>query len=288
MAGKKKAAEHESSERWLITYADMITLLMVMFVVFFAMATVDLKKFKAAAQSLKEGFGASKPETVAVGQGAEPVPIFDTAGGAEPLEGAGIGAGESPIDIFEFPKFAETLEQQIKESFEKEGMFDVEGVTVDYNQRGITITISPDNILFDSGKASLKPEFKKVLDVLGPTLLSLPNRIQIEGHTDNVPINTVVFPSNWELSTARASAVLRYLVSGVGVPVSRLSAAGYADSHPVDTNETKEGKARNRRVEIVILRSSDRVPSSSKPFKPGNGGTNGPWYKTGERSNPMT
>jgi chemotaxis protein MotB len=257
MAGQKKHESRGGAERWLITYADMITLLMVMFVIFFAMATVDLKKFEAAAKSLKEGFGASRPDAPPINIASQAVPIFETVSGEKPLEGIGSGSGESPIDIFEFPKFGQTLVEQIKETFAKEGLFDTEGVNVDYNQRGIVITISPDNILFDSGKATLKREFKKVLDVLGPTLLSLPNRVQIEGHTDNVPINTAVFPSNWELSTARSSGVLRYLVARIGFPPERLSAAGYADSIPVARNDMDEGRARNRRVEIVILRSTN-------------------------------
>ncbi|MCD6119264.1 flagellar motor protein MotB [bacterium] len=256
MARKKKQEEApEGSERWLITYADMITLLMVMFVVFFAMATVDLKKFKAAAQSLKEGFGASRPEAgKAQAAATEAVPVFEIPGGDTPLEGVGSGAGGSPIDIFEFPRITRQLEEEMK-SLLTEGMFEGASVSIDYNQRGIVITVSPDNILFDSGKATLKPEFKQILDVLGPTLLKIPNRIQVEGHTDSVPINTAVFPSNWELSTARASGVLRYLVSRIGIPSERLCASGYADSHPIATNATSEGKARNRRVEIVILRS---------------------------------
>ncbi len=259
MPRKKKHEEsHGGSERWLITYADMITLLMVMFVVFFAMATVDLKKFQAAAESLREGFGASRPVTAGA---AAKIPIFDEAGGETPLDGLGGEGGVTPIDIFEFGVLGAAIEEEIEKAFELEG---VEGtdVSVDYNERGIVISISPDNILFDSGQADLKPQFKKALDAIGPILRRVPNMIQIEGHTDDRPISTARFPSNWELSTARATAVLRYLIVYDGIPENRLSAAGYADSRPVDPSNTSEARARNRRVEIIILRSArgaDRV-----------------------------
>lgn len=259
MPRKKKHVEaQEGSERWLITYADMITLLMVMFVVFFAMATVDLKKFQAAAESLREGFGASRPATVGA---AEKIPVFDEAGGETPLDGLGGEGGVTPVDIFEYGLIGSELEKEIEKAFELEG---VEGtdVSVDYNERGIVISISPDNILFDSGQADLKPQFKKALDAIGPILRGVPNMIQIEGHTDDRPINTARFPSNWELSTARATAVLRYLITYDRIPDSRLSAAGYAESRPVDPANTPQARARNRRVEIIILRSArgvDRV-----------------------------
>ena len=259
MPRKKKHAEHpEGSERWLITYAGMITLLMVMFVVFFAMATVDLKKFQAAAESLREGFGAARPASVGA---AAKIPVFEEPGGDTPLDGLGGEGGVTPIDIFEFSALGAQLESEIERAFELEGVEGTE-VSVDYNERGIVITISPDNILFDSGQADLRPEFKKALDAIGPILLSVPNQLQIEGHTDERPISTARFPSNWELSTARATAVLRHLVNVDDIPAARIGAAGYADSRPVDPRSTPEAWARNRRVEIIILRSArgvDRV-----------------------------
>ncbi|MEP0815294.1 MAG: flagellar motor protein MotB [bacterium] len=260
MAGRKKAGEHGGGhERWLITYADMITLLMVMFVVFFAMAQVDLKKFAAAAKSLREGFGASKP--VSTVGAADKIPVFDTPGGETVLEGAGGEGGITPVDIFEFGRLGSEIEEEIKGKLREAGL-EASNVQVDYNERGIVITISPDNILFDSGKASLRPEFVKILDTIGPKLKDLPNQIQVEGHTDSVPINTAQFPSNWELSAARASSVIRYFERAGWIKSDRLAASGYADSRPVDTNATPEGRARNRRVEIVILRSARSADSA--------------------------
>jgi len=127
------------------------------------------------------------------------------------------------------------------------------GVKIEFNERGIKITAFPTELWFQSGSAHLKPTGKEFLDLLIPYLKQLPNRIEIQGHTDSDPISTAVYPSNWELSAGRSGAVIRYLV-GQGMQPKKLQAAGYADTLPVDTNKTREGKANNRRVEILILR----------------------------------
>jgi chemotaxis protein MotB len=142
------------------------------------------------------------------------------------------------------------------------------GIEISYNERGIVISIFPDQILFDSGSAHLKPAFMKILEALVGPLSQLPNQIEVDGHTDSVPIHTLTYPSNWELSAGRAGSVGRYLITH-GLPRERLRVAGYADTRPVDINQTVKGRARNRRVEIVVLRLGDepmpQVPSAGQP-----------------------
>lgn len=260
------------SERWLITYADMITLLLVLFVVMYAFANTDLEKFKALAESLAEGFGATAPamgasEGEATGSEQGSSPVFDTSGGGEaPVQL--FPENQTPIRIMDFAEMLsgsegkggleQQLEQLVAQAAREAGgeLGDLAGqIEVSYNERGIVISIFPDQILFDSGSARLKVGFKRILQALAPQLARLPNRIEVDGHTDNVPINTATFPSNWELSAARAGAVIRYL-EGQGLSSERLSAAGYADTRAIDTNATREGRSRNRRVELIVLRGA--------------------------------
>lgn len=275
----------EGSERWLITYADMITLLLVMFIILYATANTDLAKFKALAESLATGFGATAPSTATSGQstGSEhgASPVFDTSGGGKtPIEL--FPENQTPIQIMDFAKMLEgtgeggglkqQLEQMVAEAAQA-AAGELKGlgakIEVTYNERGIVISIFPDQILFDSGSARLKPGFKAILDQLAPQLARLPNSIEVDGHTDNVPISTAAFPSNWELSASRAGAVIRYLATR-GLKPERLSAAGYADTRPVDTNATREGRARNRRVELIVLRATgEKLPAAVPSRGPG-------------------
>jgi chemotaxis protein MotB len=269
-------------ERWLITYSDMITLLLVMFIILYSTANTDLEKFKALAQSLNQGFGATAADTSGDTSGSEQgtSPVWDSSGGGDqPVEL--FPENQTPIKIFDFAQMLEGAGEQgqgqtgdtgqtsgaaggLKEQMQQivnemaaAAGGEMQGlgaeVQVTYNERGIMITIFPDQILFDSGSAVLKPGFKKILQILAPQLKRLPNSIEVDGHTDNVPISTAAFPSNWELSAARAGSVVRYFET-LGLPSERLAAAGYADTRPVESNDTRQGRARNRRVEIIVLR----------------------------------
>ncbi len=240
--------------RWLITYADMITLLLALFVVFFAMANQDLQKFEALAKSLRQGFaGPSLGATIP----------FDEGGAQQPIEGGGLTRLTTPIQIFNFPRFERQLQEQLKRILKEKGL-KVKGAEIKFyvNERGVVIDIHPAELLFDTGKADLKPELLPILEEIAKVLKDLPNPIAIEGHTDPRPINTVKFPSNWELSAARAAAVLRFFEEK-GVPRWRMRIAGYADTRPIASNDTTEGMARNRRVQIVILRGE--TASEEKP-----------------------
>ncbi len=130
---------------------------------------------------------------------------------------------------------------------------ELKGITTRETRRGILIRLE-NEVLFDSGKADIKPAAIQSLDKIAEILKDIPNSIRVEGHTDNIPINTERFPSNWELSTQRALAVVSYLIEKVGIDPARLSAAGYGESRPLVANDSAAARARNRRVEILVVR----------------------------------
>lgn len=194
----------DQTESWLISYLDVLTLLITLFVLMVSMlGKADFE------QETQPGIPAAEigPKTT----------------------------GIQPRHDGLQPRF--------------EGL-EMEGVSVDEGEQGITLRID-DNLLFKSGQAELTEGGGDVIASLVPTLESFEGQISVEGHTDNIPIATARFPSNWELSTARAIAVLRYL-SAAGIPESRLRAVGYADTQPLESNDTAEGRAANRRVELLL------------------------------------
>jgi chemotaxis protein MotB len=252
--------EHVNHEAWVIPYADMLTLLMALFMMLFAMSTIDLAKFEKLAVGMADALGSGGSSKV-------------LEGGPAILEGAGAGAVD-PVN------HAEMAEQALKEAqahdkavaaaektmatVEEQLRIAVpaavrESIVVRKEARGIVVSIVADQVLFTPGGATLQPRGHEILREMAGTFASLPNQLTIEGHTDNVPINTPQFRSNWELSTARATEVLRVLVDELGVPANRVAAAGYGEQRPVASNDTAEGRARNRRVELAVL---SEVPSS--------------------------
>ncbi|MCS6950081.1 MAG: OmpA family protein [bacterium] len=222
---RRSTRRHENVDRWLITYADMITLLVALFVMLYAMSAVNQEKFGALAQSMRREF-----QTLPEHQG-----------------GKVIGSGH----------LVEPLEQQVSqlERFLQETGLHTQ-VRVRQEERGIVISLLSDGTLFDLGSAELKPSARQVLDRVAQVLRQVPNPVLIEGHTDNLPIRTAQYPSNWELSAARAARVLRYLVQRGGISPHRLTAVGYADTRPLVPNDTPANRAQNRRVDIAILQSS--------------------------------
>ena len=246
--------EHENHERWLITYADMITLLMAFFIMLFTMSQLDLAKFK----EFQQGF-ASQVSGKEINLAAE--------GGAGVLDGS-MGAQTELLKQAE-----EVLKKQatadLARKLERDRLLDVESEfvkrvsraglarKVDFRleMRGLVVSIVSDDVLFDLGSAHLRRDGRQVLNGLAGVLADMPNGVAVEGHTDNLPISGQ-YSDNWDLSTARATTVLNYLLNH-DLPASRLSAAGYADQRPLQTNSTASGRAANRRVEIVILSSTD-------------------------------
>jgi chemotaxis protein MotB len=241
--------EHTNHEAWIIPYADMLTLLMGLFLVLWAIGSQDLAKLREFSRSFAGEIGIATPLEKGTGPldgvAAAPTTVPDPAKAALAREqrAAALGAADRAQ--------LGTAEATIQSRADAAGF----GGAISFRQedRGLVVSILSDEVLFAPGSAELRPEGMIVVDTVADALASLPNRIAVEGHTDDVPISTGRFPSNWELSTARAGAVLRYLVDRHGIPQSRLEAGGYADQRPLESNATPEGRARNRRVDIAVL-----------------------------------
>lgn len=247
MRRKNKAAKAENHERWLLTYADLITLLLVFFIVLYAGSQEDQKKFEALAQGLRSAFHNPAATSGAGGSSA----VFTGSGAAN--------AAGSQQELADFQSITAILERVASER----GLGDRISLRMEPDRIVIGLT---SDLLFQSGSATLRPSAGPVLDAVAEALRGKPNEIRIEGHTDNIPINTMEFNSNWELSAARATAVLRELVDNGGLPADRLFAAAYGDARPKADNATAEGRAANRRAEIVVLypqAGSSPAPGSS-------------------------
>jgi chemotaxis protein MotB len=258
--GRRRAggAQQESEERWLLTYADMITLLMALFMVLFSITSVNKSKLEILSKTLQEAFsGKVLPGGEAIrSTGADAKAVnTPTATPAVPAITTLVGQAASSKTVAARVKEQEDfrrLKQQIDAYARQKGIQDKVQTVI--AQRGLVIRLLTDRVLFDSGLAELKPAATPVLSKVAEILRQeRVHQVMVEGHTDTVPIAGSVFPTNWELSTARASRVVRFLIAS-GVQSHRLSAAGYAALHPIATNLTSSGRSRNRRVEIVLLR----------------------------------
>lgn len=258
---KKHAEEEENAERWLLTYADLITLLMVFFIILYSMSNVDASKYEAMANSLKIALGNQPQGTGLVSQ---------MMTGQQPgndkrlnLQGNNVGKSATTKQLLEMksPKEEREFNKIVKEVKEYASEKGLSGVEASREARGVVINLS-DKVLFMSGKAVLSPQAQTILDDLASILFSTERQIKIEGHTDNIPINNFQFPSNWQLSTARATSVIMYWISRYPRSAEQLSAAGYGEYRPVASNATSYGRAKNRRVEIVVLRE---ILSISEP-----------------------
>lgn len=245
--------EHENHERWLITYADMITLLMAFFVMMYGMSILDLKKFADFKDGAAKQLG--KSPAISGGQGILFAGTSIGEAASAPITGTGPRDGAS--DAMETVTGEVTHENigqlvtEVRERLNQQGL-PPDTVEANVDPRGAVLRFS-DKVLFESGAASLSEEGLQVLDQIALTLGHVDNLIVVEGHTDNVPTGGKGFPTNWELSTARATSVLRWLVQGRRLPAPRFSASGYAETHPRVLNDTPEHRALNRRVEIIIL-----------------------------------
>lgn len=233
--------EKDRSERWLLSYADFITLLLVFFIILYTLSKQDAAKFQQVADSLSSALKGS-PAIIGQSPGTAMIPGYQ-------------GLNFKPI------KNAQTIEQKKMKEIKKkvEDIAKVEGlqssVSVTNEERGIVIRIV-DQVLFNSGYADLAPQADKILQGIGKILLTNKDQyIRIEGHTDNVPISNDKFVSNWELSAVRATNVLRLFTDKSGINPRLLSAVGYGEYRPIADNNTNTGKAKNRRVEIIILNS---------------------------------
>ncbi|RMH79950.1 MAG: flagellar motor protein MotB [Acidobacteria bacterium] len=235
MARKKKCPE-EVSEKWAIPYADFLTLLLCLFIALFAMAQAGKQAALEYAQAFAKAFGMRLvPFQEALPKQILPEPVLKRA---EPTEKG------------------RRIQKQIQELIEMLKKLGLEGdFKVSYESIGIRLILQ-EKLVFEPGSADIKPQMIAILDKVFEMLKYIPNPVEVEGHTDNIPISTERFPSNWELSSARASTIVRYFIAK-GLNSERLKASGYADTRPLVTNITPEGRAQNRRVEIVILNIKD-------------------------------
>ncbi len=227
MRSRRQRDESGPTGSWLTTYSDMMSLLLAFFVLLFSFSVIDEHKFATFITAFQEYIGV-------IGQGSaaleQPGPL--------PLDYSELGQRQ----LYE-------LFQELTELVEAEGLG---GVELELQERGLVIRFA-EQVFFDLGEATLKPEAIETLRKLAPTLRDLPNPLRVEGHTDNWPIRTQRFPSNWELSVHRTTNVVRFLVEEEGFDPQKLSAAGYSEYRPIRSNDTAEDRAMNRRVDIVIL-----------------------------------
>ena len=269
MARKKKHEEHVNAEAWAIPYGDLVTLLFALFTVMYAMSSVNEGKFRVLSDSLIAAFHGA-PKSI------QPVNIGDKQpgkGGEKPLVGiqptafikirdqkGGVDADQAPRD----PDAAEDaqdrnkapgalirMERQVQDAMQ--ALIDAKLVTVRRESMWLEIEINAD-ILFPSGAGDFSPQAAPVLDKLADVLKPFPNPIRVEGHTDNRPIKTASFPSNWELSAARAASVVHEFTKA-GIDPLRLEIVGFGEFHPRQSNDTVEGRNANRRVAILVLES---------------------------------
>ncbi len=227
----KHEEEHAGNhERWLLTYADLITLLMIFFILMYTISNLDKQKLAQVSASLQEALLGEKSGKI-IGESPGPLMVPGQGQEAEAMARA-----------------REALNKFIKDS-KLEAK-----VSVHEEERGLVISIK-EPLLFASGSAVISNEYTEVLAKLGSALKGFPNAVKVEGHTDNVPISTSQFPSNWELSTARATNVVQFLIREVSIHPKRLSAAGYGEFRNIYPNDTAAHRGQNRRVDIVLLRS---------------------------------
>lgn len=260
MARKKKPPEHVNHERWLISYADFITLLFAFFVVMFAVSQVDSKQVGRFTESFTDalewqvfearggkGFMEEHKTTPVVGQS---------------MQAGNVVLGRSPRFSAADPKFRAEFRRKVREVPQLKDLRIIE-------LKDELVLRLPDQLLFESGETKINADGEAALSALADALRDRPVVVRVEGHTDNVPIRNIRFQSNWGLSTGRATSVVEYLVEACKMDPARLAAAGYGEYQPAATNETVEGRAQNRRVDLVVVAEADArpadFPSSGRP-----------------------
>jgi chemotaxis protein MotB len=261
---KKKHPEHVNHERWLVSYADFITLLFAFFVVLFASGQSDKAKQKKVSVAISSAFTqmalfdphSATPaleQNSGAGATATPspveLPMATTATGDAPHQPEAIPSGKLNTDPLTPELLREHMQQLIQKQLATGGVHRGD-LILSPAQEGLTLSLQEAGF-FDSGSAELRPAAIPTLNAIAASLPA--TAIRIEGHTDNLPMHSALYASNWELSSARASAITRFLLEHSNANPAQLSVAGYAEFHPVASNATTEGRARNRRVDIVFL-----------------------------------
>jgi chemotaxis protein MotB len=268
--------EHENHERWLVSYADMMTLLMVLFIVLFAISQVDQKKFAALKDGLATGLGSTTDVVVSGGtsinqtSGVSPAaidigsPVTGSQTSADKRTQSTAGSAKDTLAAAkrEAANLA-AIEKKINDALRPKGLAD--SVRFQVTERGLVVALVSDDVFFANASAELRPKGRVVLRVIGPVLRTLPQHVAVEGHANHLALRSSSFPSNWELSASRAGSVVRYLQSDDGVSAKRLSATGYGSSRPLYPSDDKRSIRFNRRVDIVLV--SDQ-PSAVRSLVP--------------------
>jgi chemotaxis protein MotB len=266
---KKKHPEHVNHERWLVSYADFITLLFAFFVVLFASGQNDKRKQVKLAQAMQSAFQYNG----IFDQHAKTPPISDDAQSAPT-------AAPSPL-MLPVPSAIEQdkiLKEQVKDQIEDVihnqvalKQIGATSVNIHDSDQGLVVSLHEAGF-FNSGSADIRPQ---AMDTLRAIANILPHQaMRVEGHTDDIPIHTAQFATNWELSTARAAGITRLLIAQHAVDPAEISATGYAEFHPVASNATEDGRQENRRVDIILLKPSlagENAPAPPSPAAPGSG-----------------
>jgi chemotaxis protein MotB len=247
---RKNANEAVPHDRWLVSYADFVTLLFAFFVVMYALAATNEIKYQAVSQSLESAFLEKKRQVIILEEA-----LSERVDRVSPIKLDDEWVADRKQLQQASEQLTQLLEEQISDNL----------VTVNKGNSWIELQMNSE-LLFLSGSADLAAESLPVLKKIAEVLKSLPNQVNIEGHTDNLPIGTSKFPSNWELSSARATTVVRDLIKN-GIEPPRLSAIGYGEFHPVADNRTEKGRFKNRRVGLLIISqdySRDRLMNANK------------------------
>lgn len=248
---RRKKENKENSERWLVTYSDLMNLLLILFILLYTMSTVNQSKYEKLSRSLGEAFGSGSSILEGAGGGNVVGTENGVAAVTEPPEKSPAptddGDNTSGISTAEdMNSLKGKIDQILSESNGSSS------ISTNVSEIGLTISFT-DDIFFDSGQDQIKENMKATLKTVSKMLNKLDNAILVEGHTDNIPINNSTFSSNWQLSSIRAANVVQYLITEGNIDAGRLSAIAYGDTRPVASNDTAEGRSRNRRINLIII-----------------------------------
>lgn len=244
--------------RWLLTYADLITLLMVFFVVLYSMSQIDQMKFITLSNSLRASLFGAQSGNAVIKTTSKPSLVPDNLPEQQTLSDLG---------------------KQLRVAVERAGLSDK--VTISLDGRGLVVSFSAEAAFFEVGKADLQPPFRDLLKRLAPVLNEVPNPIEVDGYTDDQRINTREFPTNWELSARRATNVVRFLSEQAGVDPHRLSAQAFGEYHPTYPNASAEGRAKNRRVDLIVKRAAPSPDAAGTVDILNSAVAPGPWSEGG-------
>lgn len=281
--GEHEEGEEGNSERWLVSYSDMITVLMALFIVLFAMSQVDQQKYQELRASLAAGFGNPTVLTGSTGvmdassQTAQDSKDQTPSDAFDPVtSGVGAGGAASGTAPTASPQVSqqvlaaakaeanrlEKVEQQIKQNLAAAGLGSA--VQMQITDRGLVIGLVADDVFFAPASAELTDTATRVLDAIAPVIVKVPDQISVEGHANVLPVSGK-YPTNWELSADRATQVLRHFVEHNGLPASRVEEVGFGDARPLANGTDDQSLAMNRRVDVVVQSSA---PDSVRALVP--------------------